>query len=186
MSDTVYCPRCGSLVIKEEEEDSHLARCTVCFFAFCTLCNRSWHQVSIQATNRNWSITCIVSTKAKTEYILFQLFALLGVVMQKGGSTSMDITYLYCTKRHCLLLHYNYYTENITELPSSQRPEAHNMTVSNTQKMFFLLRVRTVNLMKTCQLRCKIKTEKALVREKKKNMMKLFERWKKKSKQRWN
>ncbi|KAH9496299.1 E3 ubiquitin-protein ligase rnf14 [Bulinus truncatus] len=44
MSDTVYCPRCTSLVIAEAEQDLHLAYCAVCYFAFCTECNRGWHQ----------------------------------------------------------------------------------------------------------------------------------------------
>ncbi|XP_005110492.1 E3 ubiquitin-protein ligase RNF14 [Aplysia californica] len=44
MSDTVYCPRCGSLVIAEGEEAQFLAHCTVCYFSFCTQCNRVWHQ----------------------------------------------------------------------------------------------------------------------------------------------
>ncbi|CAL1540833.1 unnamed protein product [Lymnaea stagnalis] len=44
MSDTVYCPRCTSLVIAEAEEELHLAHCTVCYYAFCTECERSWHQ----------------------------------------------------------------------------------------------------------------------------------------------
>nr|KAI8749399.1 E3 ubiquitin-protein ligase RNF14 [Biomphalaria glabrata] len=44
MSDTVYCPRCNSLVIAEAEEELHLAHCTACYFSFCTLCNHGWHQ----------------------------------------------------------------------------------------------------------------------------------------------
>ncbi|CAG5123610.1 unnamed protein product, partial [Candidula unifasciata] len=44
MSDTVYCPRCNSLVITEAEEELHLARCPQCFFAFCTECQQGWHQ----------------------------------------------------------------------------------------------------------------------------------------------
>uniref|UniRef100_A0A0B6ZMY6 RBR-type E3 ubiquitin transferase n=1 Tax=Arion vulgaris TaxID=1028688 RepID=A0A0B6ZMY6_9EUPU len=44
MSDTVYCPRCTSLVIAEAEEELHLACCSICYFSFCTQCQRSWHQ----------------------------------------------------------------------------------------------------------------------------------------------
>lgn len=44
MEDTVYCPRCGTVVIVEEDRESNLAHCPVCFFAFCTQCERIWHQ----------------------------------------------------------------------------------------------------------------------------------------------
>ncbi|GFO18180.1 E3 ubiquitin-protein ligase rnf14 [Plakobranchus ocellatus] len=44
MEDTVYCPRCGNVVIVEEEKELNLAHCPLCFFAFCTLCERVWHQ----------------------------------------------------------------------------------------------------------------------------------------------
>ncbi|RUS70819.1 hypothetical protein EGW08_021419 [Elysia chlorotica] len=44
MEDTVYCPRCESVVIVEEDRESNLAHCPLCFFAFCTECERGWHQ----------------------------------------------------------------------------------------------------------------------------------------------
>ncbi|KAK3767142.1 hypothetical protein RRG08_018013 [Elysia crispata] len=44
MEDTVYCPRCENVVIAEEDRDSNLAHCPLCFFAFCTQCGRGWHQ----------------------------------------------------------------------------------------------------------------------------------------------
>ncbi|KAL5016246.1 hypothetical protein ScPMuIL_005835 [Solemya velum] len=44
MADIVYCPRCDSPVIKEEEEDLQLAHCTTCFYTFCTECMESSHQ----------------------------------------------------------------------------------------------------------------------------------------------
>ncbi|GFR90978.1 E3 ubiquitin-protein ligase RNF14 [Elysia marginata] len=44
MEDTVYCPRCDNVVIVEEDRESNLAHCPLCFFAFCTQCERGWHQ----------------------------------------------------------------------------------------------------------------------------------------------
>lgn len=46
MGDVVYCPRpsCRCTVLKEE--DSNMAMCPKCEFAFCVLCKRAWHGVS--------------------------------------------------------------------------------------------------------------------------------------------
>eukprot|EP01025_Chloroclados_australasicus_P003234 TRINITY_DN10751_c0_g1_i5.p1 TRINITY_DN10751_c0_g1~~TRINITY_DN10751_c0_g1_i5.p1 ORF type:complete len:429 (-),score=66.33 TRINITY_DN10751_c0_g1_i5:27-1313(-) len=40
MADVVYCPRCESIALQEEEK---LAQCSKCWFAFCPLCGQSYH-----------------------------------------------------------------------------------------------------------------------------------------------
>ncbi|KAL2650936.1 hypothetical protein R1flu_019064 [Riccia fluitans] len=40
MIDIVYCPRCETVCI--EEEDSFV-QCTKCLYTFCSLCRQSWH-----------------------------------------------------------------------------------------------------------------------------------------------
>ncbi|KAL8566778.1 hypothetical protein ACOMHN_005729 [Nucella lapillus] len=43
MDDVVYCPRCQSVVIREQ--DAHnLGYCLVCCYSFCTECDQPWHQ----------------------------------------------------------------------------------------------------------------------------------------------
>ncbi|KAL2629113.1 hypothetical protein R1flu_013799 [Riccia fluitans] len=40
MGDIVYCPRCETVCIQEE---NNLAQCPNCFYAFCSLCRQNWH-----------------------------------------------------------------------------------------------------------------------------------------------
>ena len=40
MPDVVFCPRCSSACL---EDAQNCAQCAKCFFAFCSLCNESWH-----------------------------------------------------------------------------------------------------------------------------------------------
>lgn len=46
MTDIAYCPRptCRSVTVKEE--NSNMAVCPSCKFAFCVLCKRTWHGVA--------------------------------------------------------------------------------------------------------------------------------------------
>ncbi|KAK7476051.1 hypothetical protein BaRGS_00032678, partial [Batillaria attramentaria] len=44
MEDIVYCPRCRSVVIREQEATLNLGHCLVCFYSFCPQCEQPWHQ----------------------------------------------------------------------------------------------------------------------------------------------
>ena len=43
MPDVLYCPRCNTVVLQDEDEESRLAQCRECYFTFCTDCLMSWH-----------------------------------------------------------------------------------------------------------------------------------------------
>ncbi len=43
MIDVLYCPRCNTVVLQDEDETSRLAQCGGCYFTFCTDCLMSWH-----------------------------------------------------------------------------------------------------------------------------------------------
>lgn len=46
MDDVVYCPRCQSAVIREQEAALNLGHCLTCYYSFCTECDQPWHQGS--------------------------------------------------------------------------------------------------------------------------------------------
>ncbi|KAG6557573.1 hypothetical protein Mapa_000849 [Marchantia paleacea] len=40
MMDIVYCPRCETVCIEEQD---NFVQCTKCFYSFCSLCRQTWH-----------------------------------------------------------------------------------------------------------------------------------------------
>lgn len=43
MIDVLYCPRCNTVVLQDEDKTLRLAQCAGCFFTFCTDCLMTWH-----------------------------------------------------------------------------------------------------------------------------------------------
>ncbi|KAK9845359.1 hypothetical protein WJX81_004361 [Elliptochloris bilobata] len=50
MPDVVHCPHCSTPTIEDGGSDN-CAQCPKCLFAFCTLCNESWHGRSTQCVS---------------------------------------------------------------------------------------------------------------------------------------
>ena len=60
MPDVVHCPRCSTPCI--EDGGDHCAQCPKCLFAFCALCNDSWHGRSVQARAHQVSVCVFFQT----------------------------------------------------------------------------------------------------------------------------
>ena len=63
MTDILYCPRCNTVVLQDEDQTSRLAHCAGCYFTFCTDCLMSWH--STQNCEGDGADVELVKTKKK-------------------------------------------------------------------------------------------------------------------------